>query len=32
MKSIVFFYNESGVGKTTTVYHLAWTLKRTKIV
>ena len=26
MKSIIFFNNKGGVGKTTTVYHVAWML------
>ncbi|HMT54841.1 MAG TPA: AAA family ATPase [Saprospiraceae bacterium] len=26
MKSIIFFNNQGGVGKTTTVYHVAWML------
>lgn len=26
MKSIIFFNNKGGVGKTTTVYHIAWML------
>jgi cellulose biosynthesis protein BcsQ len=26
MKSIIFFNNKSGVGQTTTVYHIAWML------
>ena len=27
MKIITFFNNKGGVGKTTTVYHIAWMLK-----
>jgi chromosome partitioning protein len=26
MKSIAFFNNKGGVGKTTLIYHLAWML------
>ena len=28
MRSIVFFNNKGGVGKTTTVYHVAWMLSQ----
>lgn len=28
MKSIIFFNNKGGVGKTTTVYHVAWMLSK----
>ncbi len=31
MKSILFFNNKSGVGKTTAVYHIAWMLSELKI-
>lgn len=31
MKSIVFFNNKGGVGKTTTVYHLAWMLSEMRV-
>jgi len=31
MKSILFFNNKGGVGKTTVVYHIAWMLSELKI-
>jgi chromosome partitioning protein len=31
MRSIIFFNNKGGVGKTTTVYHVAWMLSELKI-
>lgn len=27
MKTVAFFNNKGGVGKTTLVYHIAWTLQ-----